>query len=63
MLERLNRKIRRRSRVVGVFPSEESCVRRLFCCLIEHTDDWKHDKNHIRKEGSDQVRARREETA
>lgn len=33
---------------------------RLQCCfLIDHTEDWEHEKNDIRKEGMDQLRARR----
>lgn len=51
VLERLNKEICRRSRVVGVFPSEEYYVRLLCCYLIEHTEDWEHEKNYIRKDG------------
>jgi transposase-like protein len=63
VLERLNKEIRRRSRVVGVFPSEESYVRLLCCYLIEYTEDWEHEKSYIRKEAIDQLRVRREEAA
>jgi putative transposase len=63
VLERLNKEIRSRSRVVGVFPSEESYVRLLCCYLIEHTEDWEHEKNYIRKKGLELIKARREEAA
>lgn len=59
VLERLNREIRRRSRVVGVFPCEESYVRLLCCYLIEYTEDWEHEKSYIRKEALDQLQIRR----
>ena len=42
VLERLNREIRRRSRVVGVFPSEDSYVRLPCCYLTEYNEDWEH---------------------
>jgi transposase-like protein len=63
VIERLNKEIRRRSRVVGVFPSENSYVRLLCCYLIEYTEDWEHEKSYIRKEAIDQLRVRREEAA
>jgi transposase-like protein len=63
VLERLNKEIRRRSRVVGVFPSEDSYVRLLCCYLIEYTEDWEHEKSYVRKEAIDLLRVRREEAA
>jgi len=49
-LERINREIRRRSRVVGVFPSEESYVRLITCYLMEYTDDWETERNYMTAE-------------
>jgi transposase-like protein len=40
MLERLNREIRRRTRVVGIFPSSESYLRLVTMYLIEYSEDW-----------------------
>jgi putative transposase len=40
ILERLNKEVRRRSRVVGVFPSEESFLRLIVCYLLEYSEDW-----------------------
>lgn len=40
MLERLNREIRRRTRVVGIFPNEESYTRLVTMYLIEYSEDW-----------------------
>jgi len=40
ILERLNREIRRRSRVVGIFPSMDSYIRLITSYLIEHSEDW-----------------------
>jgi putative transposase len=46
--ERLNMEIRRRSRVVGVFPSVESYVRLTICYLIEYAEDWASERSYIR---------------
>ena len=40
MLERLNREIGRRTRVIGIFPNEESYTRLVTMYLIEYSEDW-----------------------
>ena len=39
-LERLNREIKRRTRVVGVFPTPASALRLAGACLAEENDRW-----------------------
>ena len=48
--ERLNMEIRRRSRVVGVFPSVESYLRLTICYLVEYSEDWGSERNYIRED-------------
>jgi putative transposase len=48
--ERLNMEIRRRSRVVGVFPSLESYVRLTICYLVEYSEDWGSERSYIRED-------------
>jgi putative transposase len=48
--ERLNMEIRRRSRVVGVFPSIESYLRLIICYLLEYTEDWVSERSYIRED-------------
>lgn len=50
VLERTNREIRRRSRVVGVFPSVESYLRLVTSYLIEYTEDWANEYAYIKAE-------------
>jgi len=47
-LERTNREIRRRSRVVGVFPSAESYLRLVTSYLIEYSEDWANEYAYIK---------------
>jgi len=39
ILERLNKEIRRRSKVVGIFPSMDSYLRLISCYLMEYAED------------------------
>ena len=40
LLERLNREIHRRTKVVSIFPNEKSCLRLISAFLIERDEDW-----------------------
>lgn len=46
-LERLNREIRRRIRVVGIFPSETACLRLVSALLMEISDEWETGKVYL----------------
>jgi transposase-like protein len=50
MLERLNREIRRRTNVVGVFPNIDSYIRLVTSHLIEYSDDWGAGKAYVNPE-------------
>ena len=43
-LERVNREIRRRTRVVGLFPNEASCLRLISAILMEISEEWQIGK-------------------
>jgi len=45
-LERVNKEIRRRTRVVGVFPNEASCLRLISALLMETSEDWQIGKRY-----------------
>lgn len=46
-LERLNQEIRRRTRVVGVFPNEGSCLRLVSALAMETSDAWEAGKIYL----------------
>jgi putative transposase len=50
VLERLNKEIRRRTRVVNLFPNVESCQRLISAVLTEIHDDWVTGKKYLTKE-------------
>jgi transposase-like protein len=47
-MERLNQEIKRRTRVVIVFPNEESCERLVTAILQEIHKDWMSDKVYLK---------------
>jgi len=47
MLERLNKEIRRRTRVVAIFPNPDSYLRLVTTYLMEYTEDWSLSRAYI----------------
>ncbi len=45
-LERVNKEIKRRTRVVGVFPNEASCLRLVTALLMETSEEWQIGKRY-----------------
>ena len=50
VVERIIREIRRRSRIIGVFPNQESYVRLITWYLIEYSEDWINERSYIKQE-------------
>ena len=50
MIERLNREIRRCTRVVGIFPDESSYVRLVTAYLMKYAEDWSVSRAYISHE-------------
>ena len=50
MIERLNREIRRRTSVVGIFPNEASYVRLVTTYLMEYAEDWSVSRAYLSQE-------------
>jgi len=51
-VERLHREIRRRARVVSIFPNSDSCLRLVSAILNEISEDWLTGKTYITLEDS-----------
>jgi len=54
-LERLNREIRRRTRVVGVFPDRSSVYRLVGTLLVNVDEDWRSGRYYMGKEGIQKI--------
>jgi transposase-like protein len=52
-LERVNREIRRRTRVVGLFPNEASCLRLISAILMEISEEWQIGKKFCTRKSFD----------
>ena len=59
VLERLNEEIRRRSRVVGIFPSMDSYIRLISCYLMEYAEDWGTANCYIQKNVLQEILSKR----
>jgi putative transposase len=46
-LERLNREIKRQTRVVSIFPNEAACLRLITALLMETSDEWETGKTYL----------------
>jgi len=46
-IERLNREIRRRTAVVGIFPNEAACLRLISALLMEYDEEWQTGRTYL----------------
>jgi putative transposase len=46
-LERLNQEIKRRTRVVRIFPNREACLRLVTALAVEHSEEWLTGRRYL----------------
>ena len=46
-LERFNQEIKRRTRVVRIFPNEESCLRLVSALCVETSEEWMTNRRFL----------------
>ena len=51
-LERLSQEIKRRTRIVRVFPNEQSCLRLVSAILMEIGEEWEYGRIYLRMDDS-----------
>ena len=56
-LERVNREIKRRTRVAGIFPSEASVLRLVSAVLLEIHEEWAVQRIYLNMKPGDETRA------
>jgi putative transposase len=56
-LERLNKEVKRRADVVGIFPNEASIVRLVGAVLLEANDEWQLQHRYMQAEGMAELSA------
>lgn len=49
-LERLNQEIKRRTRVVRIFPNRESCLRLVTALAVEQSEEWVTGRRYLNME-------------
>jgi transposase-like protein len=50
MLERINKEIKRRTRVATLFPNEQSALRLVTAVLMEISEDWETNRTYLSME-------------
>ncbi len=54
-IERLNKEVKRRADVVGIFPNEASIMRLIGAVLFEQNDEWQTQNRYMQVEAFAQI--------
>ena len=57
LIESLNRIIKKRSKVICIFPNTESCIRYVSCLLMETEEEWQTGRRYMRMDYAEEDEA------
>ena len=60
-LERLNKEVKRRADVVGIFPNEQSIIRLIGAILLEQNDEWQLQSRYMQVEAMAELNTQQNE--
>lgn len=55
MIERLNKEVKRRTRVAALFPNEAALLRLVSAVLMEISEEWETEKIYLRMENGGRI--------
>ena len=62
MLERYNQELKRRTRVVRIFPDDRSCLRLVTALAIEQSEEWQ-ERRYLDMDGAEASEEEKEKDA
>jgi len=59
MLERVNQELKRRTRVIRIFPNAQSCLRSIGTLCMEYSEEWTTGRRYLRMENTEETQSQK----